>query len=269
MWIILLVRYFVNLIPFNLRLFINNTFPFLKLGKIFRHGKNPNKYIFQLKEFNKKFFLSDSIVLKKIFWEGIISYEKNLPFYFEKLSRNKKILELGANCGFYTCIGGKNSKKYYAFEPIRKNFEELKKNIKLNKLSNVKLFNFAVIDNNSKNVKLYIPKRDTTEINSGANLFFKSKKFEICKSINILKILNELKPNLIKMDIEGYEYYLLLKSEKYILKYKPIIICELNNKKTISFLISLNPKKIQDINGNKLNFKQIKYYKFRDCIFYF
>ena len=267
--LILLVRFTINLIPFSLRLFLHNLFPFLKLGKFFRHGESQKNYIFKLKELKTKFYLSDSVVIRKIFWEGLLSYEGYLPHIIKKISKNKKVLEIGANFGLYTCIAGKNSKKYYAFEPIEKNFLELRKNINLNQIDKVKIFNLAIVDNNKSKVSLYIPDRDKTEINTGASLLIKSKKYETCNSINIKKILYKIKPNIIKMDIEGYEYNLLLKSKKYILKYKPIIISELNNKKTLNFLINLNPKKIHDINGNVLNINDLKNYRFRDCIFYF
>ena len=267
--IIVLIRKIINLIPFKLRLTLIKIFPKLKLGKIFRHGNNSKNYKFYLKEFNTKFYLSDSILLKKIFWLGLESYENRLPILYRKLSFNKSVLEIGANLGFYTCIGGKVAKKYYCYEPIKKNFRELKKNLNLNSLNNVKAFNFAVTDNKNDFVSLYTPNEDRSDITTGASLLAISKKYEKCKAINIVKLINKTKPQLIKMDIEGYEYDLLLKFKNYVKQKKPVIICELNNPKSVNLLLDLKPIRIIDIDGKKISKKNIFSYKYRDCIFFY
>ena len=63
---------------------------------------------------------------------------------------NHTVLDIGAHIGYFTIIMAKQAKQVYAFEPEPRNFHTLQKNINLNELSNVKLYNRAVAEHNYK-----------------------------------------------------------------------------------------------------------------------
>src|SRR3989344_1775867 len=63
------------------------------------------------------------------------------------LKPGMNVVDVGAAIGYYTCIAGKllgPEGKVYAFEPAPRNFSILRKNIELNNLSNVILYQKAV-----------------------------------------------------------------------------------------------------------------------------
>jgi len=138
----------------------------------------------------------------------------------EILERDKEIedssflFDVGAYIGIISLAFNKFSKKnciIHSFEPFKKNFERLKKNIDLNNLNNVFLNNFA-LGNKDEIVKLQnfldpgmasIVKEDRNkEITSLHTVNSTTLESYISKK-NIPKI------NFIKIDTEGYDYKVL------------------------------------------------------------
>lgn len=125
------------------------------------------------------------------------------------------VLDIGANIGYYTILAAKNvgkKGKVYAIEPAKYSYSLLKKNIKLNNLKNVKLYNIAFGDYNGK-LKIYI--EEASNYNSPIPV---GKKNEIevvpCYKIDTFFKKMKRKPDIIKIDVEGYEYNILKGAEK-------------------------------------------------------
>jgi len=123
------------------------------------------------------------------------------------LKEGDVVLDIGANIGYYALIESKligDRGKVYAVEPVSTNIDILKKNIGLNDCKNIKIFNFAIGDTNKKS-RIYISDR--------CNLCSIGKKPEGVideQIVDVLTVDSLLKgrdnPNLIRMDVEGYEY---------------------------------------------------------------
>lgn len=67
--------------------------------------------------------------------------------------KNKEVIvDIGAHIGFFSIYAAKNAKngKVFSFEPSKENYILLDKNVKLNNLSNIKLFNSAVSGKDGK-----------------------------------------------------------------------------------------------------------------------
>lgn len=121
------------------------------------------------------------------------------------------IVDVGANIGYYTLqfarkVGPKGH--VFAFEPDPENFATLSKNIKLNGYQNVTLVQKAVSDKTQK-LKLYY-----SEDHKGDHRTYASednrRSFEIeAISLDDYFATNPTSINLIKMDIQGFEYYAL------------------------------------------------------------
>jgi FkbM family methyltransferase len=143
-------------------------------------------------------------------------------------------LDIGANIGLQSirmsqCAGPEG--KVYAFEPLGYLQEKLNKNIKLNKADNVKLFPFA-LSNAESEADFKINKNNwnqgTFSIGS-SNQGTDSQHviIKVADEIPEIKDLNRL--DLVKIDVEGFEYQVLLGLEKALEKYKPRIIFEYDN----------------------------------------
>jgi len=68
------------------------------------------------------------------FWSNFLSWEHDdLNFVTEKGEQDKIFIDIGAWIGPYTLIAASMGMKVYAFEPDKVAFQELKKNIELNR----------------------------------------------------------------------------------------------------------------------------------------
>ena len=143
----------------------------------------------------------------------------------------KAIYDIGAHIGYFSMIFAQRSSKVYAFEPMPQNQNTIKKHLALNKVDNVELQKVALSDkvgtvqftvnagdnsNTYKSESPFLNKKEirlsTVEVKTDTvdNLIFGEKKL--------------LPPALLKIDVEGAEYDVLLGSKKTIDLYKPIIL---------------------------------------------
>lgn len=160
------------------------------------------------------------------------------------------VLEIGANIGYYALIESKAIGKtgsIHAFEPFSQNFEILKKNVAINNYDDrVTLYNKAVSNVSGTN-KIFIPKK----MNRCNMLSSNGEKYETVESITIDGFFDKkFAPDFIRMDVEGFEYYIFdgmintLKKTKdciVYMEYHPYLIEKegLDYHKPIELLFSL------------------------------
>ncbi len=140
-------------------------------------------------------------------------------------------LDIGANIGLQSirmsiCVG--NTGQVYAFEPLGYLQEKFNKNISLNKAGNVKLFPFALstiereadfnVNRNSWNQGTF-----SIGINSSGSET-QHVLIKVADELPEIKGLNRL--DLVKIDVEGFEYQVLLGLKQALKKHKPRIIFE-------------------------------------------
>lgn len=148
-----------------------------------------------------------------------ISYLKN-----QNSIKEKDIIDAGAWIGdtaiflsYYT----KN--KVYAFEPLYRNYIEMKKNIELNDINNIQPINMAL---GEENKKIYLEDIDATGmIGINTNLEKDNDKIEV-EMITLDKFVenNNLKIGFIKIDLEGFEQPFLRGALNTIKKQKPALM---------------------------------------------
>lgn len=181
-------------------------------------------------------------------WEYMQKYP-DLPFEISEFVSGKSVVvQAGGNCGFYPKKYSTIFQQVYTFEPEWLNFYCLCHNVPE---PNV-IKSQACLGHESKLVSLNVfeKNRGKTHISGTGNYpvyLIDNIGLEIC--------------DLIHLDIEGYEYFALLGSEKTIKKCKPVIVVEmwdqLNdrfgenlNKKTEDFLTSLNYKFVKTLHDS-------------------
>ena len=207
-----------------------------------------NIYFWIYKTFNSyfSFTLHDKTKIK-FFPKGQIAkglffneFEKKELEIFQLLLTNGSILiDAGANIGLYSIVGSRligPTGKVFSFEPSKSTFNLLLNNIKLNKVKNIIPTNIGLGDNIGETISLshnieggdaenYILKsqNETIILDNGLN------KNQLTESITLDTLDNfQLKNNIkkvdfLKIDVEGYEYY-LLKGAENLLKNNPEII---------------------------------------------
>ena len=117
-------------------------------------------------------------------------------------------LDLGANIGTFSCLASSKGCKVVAFEPEPDNFRLLNENIKENSLQGVTVFQEGVVAGPDGTLDLYLCKGD---YNKYRHTIFKKRGRDSIqiKVRNFRSVLEEFRPNGVKIDIEGAEIELL------------------------------------------------------------
>jgi FkbM family methyltransferase len=183
------------------------------------------------------------------------------------LERDAKILkkmkfnttvDIGANNGYFTNLLLKVSKKVISFEPITYLYQL---NLKLFINKNVTFYNLALGDKESYG-KINIP-RDNDPESSLINKF-KNSDIQKVKISTGDKILQNKKIDFIKIDVEGYELFVLKGLKKVIKKDLPIFLIEIekrhnkNFKDIFYYMINHNYEIFYLNKNNKLKIIKIK-----------
>lgn len=142
-----------------------------------------------------------------------------------ELKKGDVVLEAGANIGYYVLLESKpigDKGLIYAVEPSKENYSRLRKNIKHNKLKNIKTYNFAFSDKDEKGFLEVLPHSNMNRIIKEKSPLKNVEKVKITTIDNFLK--NEKKPDVVRMDVEGDEYHILKGMEKLLEKNPPRLL---------------------------------------------
>ena len=174
-------------------------------------------------------------------WLGGYEYKKRI--LFEKIvKKGSCVFDIGANVGFYTLlsselVGPKGT--VISFEPLPRNIYFLKKHLRINKLTNVKIIEAAVSD--SSGIKYFEPSPSPSMAHLSKRGDLKVKTVSLDKLILKDKVPS---PQYMKIDVEGAEMNVLLGAESILKNIHPIIFLATHggyiHKKCIKFLQSLD-----------------------------
>jgi FkbM family methyltransferase len=171
------------------------------------------------------------------------SYEKHFTAFANLvINEGDVVMDFGANLGYHTItmasfIGNKG--KIHSFEPQRIIFQQLNCNVFLNGLDNVYTYNLAIGESESE---VFIDSPDFHNImpmytNIGNTSINTNKMGTMVKQIS-LDSLKLSQVNFIKMDVQGSELNILKGGKNTILKYKPFIFIEIEERQLKLFNIT-------------------------------
>jgi FkbM family methyltransferase len=190
-------------------------------------------------------FFKDYSLNNSIYSFGQKSREAALKY----VNRYNHVIDIGAHVGISVHHWQKMFEKVTAFEPMIDHFSCLEKNVK--NLKNIELHNVAI---SSEEGKLYGSYRSTK--NSGSFQLLDSdyqqpskksprKLYEI--SVKKLDSFNFTDLNLLKIDVEGWEFEVLKGAIKTIQKHKPILLIEFTGGKSRKSLHRYNVNEYQKL----------------------
>lgn len=195
---------------------------------------------------NLKFYAQkgDAGIVANIYFK-LFDYEDSV-FLLHHLKQNDLFVDVGANVGHYTMLAaGICGAEVIAFEPIPSTFLKLKKNLELNNLTQkVTAYNIGIGEEDAI--------LNFTKNNDVMNSVALEHETDVVK-VHVKKIDDLLKdtiPTLLKIDVEGYEYFVLKGGSNILMNEKlKYIIIELNsstlkfghtNQEIYEFLLSFN-----------------------------
>jgi FkbM family methyltransferase len=164
------------------------------------------------------------------------SDEEDLLMVKQCIKPTSDVIDIGANVGLYTkflseSVGPEG--KVLSFEPIPETYNYLKNNIQKLNLHNVVALQVAISDHKGKAI-MQVPRFNDNRLN-----FYEAAitdkpndaiiHFEVeTNTLDNFCIQYNLKPLLIKCDVEGHEWLVFKGSNDTITRYKPILLVEIN-----------------------------------------
>jgi FkbM family methyltransferase len=150
------------------------------------------------------------------------SEREKISFFKKNVKKGTVAVDIGANIGFYTVLLSKivgEKGKVYSFEPDKTNFKYLKSITKGRK--NVVINNLAV-GPKTKNITLY----SSNEINVDHQTYDngENRKKVSVKCVSLDDFLKNERIGVVKIDIQGYDYYAIKGMQKKIEKSKHMAI---------------------------------------------
>lgn len=150
-----------------------------------------------------------------------------LDIFMQLLKPGVTLLDIGANMGIYSLLAADKAKRIFAFEPVPENLSLLRKSVKANSASSVKVIPAAVGEKDGSVEMHIIPNSLGTH-----GIYADSEStltVQIVSIDNFIKEHSVGKVDLMKIDVEGYEPYVVKGAIKTLKKYKPIILMELDS----------------------------------------
>jgi len=171
------------------------------------------------------------------YWLG--SYEMNKRLAFEREIKDGSIIyDIGANVGYFTLLAsvmvGENG-RVYAFEPLPRNIDFLKKHISLNIISNIEVIEAAVSSDSGEAFFDLGASTAMGHLSEDGGLHVRMVSLDDLVSTRRIS-----PPNYMKIDVEGAEYEVLRGAKGIIETYQPILFLDTHqrsaHKETINFL---------------------------------
>lgn len=169
---------------------------------------------------------NDTTIVPSIINNSYETFEIDL---FEQLIAKENattVFDVGANIGLYSLAAARamnGEGKVFSFEPVKENRHYLTKNIAANKFNNIEVVSVAIGDKNEK-IKMYLVKNSIGTHSAGKA----TDHYDTVDSITLDNFTKQRKviPDIIKMDIEGYEGFAIEGGLKTIKKFKPTLLIE-------------------------------------------
>lgn len=158
--------------------------------------------------------------------------EKAHAEFISRLKKSSIVIDVGANIGSITLRLAQKCQKgfVYSFEPDEVNYKKLIDNISLNDFDNIKPLKYGVGERESTK---YLETLDT--FNKGKNRVLDISESEDSAKIKLISLddfaqkENLIKIDAIKIDVEGYEYRVLLGARELIRRDRPLLLLELDD----------------------------------------
>jgi len=204
------------------------------IAKLLIRMKISKYFLIKQKHYKLRFYptkISRELWIDPEFWEKNWSLRNN--FFWNYLKKDDVVIDTGSHIGQVTiesAIKVKNTGKVYSIEPHPTLFKYLQGNVKLNKLNNVKFYNFALGDKNSTIKFLADPTDPSSKISTEneGGIDIPIKKLD---DLNI----NEENIDLLKLYAVGFEKYVLLGSIQTLNKTKCVHFREYEKERSESY----------------------------------
>ncbi len=164
-----------------------------------------------------------------IFLEQETWFESETNFVRAFARPGMKIVDVGANCGFYTLLCARqigNDGHVWAFEPGAVSARLLKESLRINALGNVTLYEAAA---GSERGSIWLSQGDSSELNTVSTAKADGALEVRQESLDALYSQGELKgADFLKLDAEGFEEQVLIGASTFLACESPVVMIEVS-----------------------------------------
>jgi FkbM family methyltransferase len=176
--------------------------------------------------------------LSRLIWN---KFEKDETDYMCKvLKKGDVFIDIGSNIGLFSLIASKivgDEGKVLCFEPSPLTFSRLKENVTINNFNNLDIRNLGLSDAIGE-LTFYVSNNGYDAWNS----FSPSKDNKLELSINVpvstldfeLNEIDKSKIKLVKIDVEGWEKFVLQGAKDFLTNFNPIVMVEFTEQNTFN-----------------------------------
>jgi FkbM family methyltransferase len=170
-----------------------------------------------------------------IFWLNDKAWEPVTMKLWIGLAKNATVVfDIGANSGIFSIVAAAVNRdiQIYSFEPIARTFNCFQQNIQLNGFTNIVAEQMALSDKNGE-VKIFDMGDDLPLNATLSDTFHKDEPNRISYNVKtqrldtFIRSHNILHIDIMKIDVETYEYYVLNGMGEYLKDFCPTIIIEI------------------------------------------
>ncbi len=199
---------------------------------------NNDKILFDI-DTNLKINLYKDSILSRFIQRGGFE-EDEIKYVLKSLIVGDTFIDIGANIGLFSLLASKkigDKGKVICFEPAPETYRRLNENIELNHIKNIESRNVGLSDKDDE-LKFYISDTGFDAWNS----FAPTNDYKLRKSIDIkvstldkeLENLDKSTIKLIKIDVEGWEKFVLQGGKSFFENYSPIVMVEFTEENTFN-----------------------------------
>lgn len=155
------------------------------------------------------------------------SYEPEILRHLgANLKHDDVFIDIGANIGQHTLYASYFCKHVYAFEPINRLYMQCVESIFKNNILNVSMYNYG-LGNKTEELPIY---SNGSSMASSSVYATKNKTFiqhiRIRRFDDIYQAVGIERADMMKIDVEGFEWEVLQGAQKFIQRFKPKILME-------------------------------------------
>lgn len=193
-----------------------------------------DKIVFSIKDLKLNLY-KDSI-LSRFIYDGFEKEE--VDFVLKTLNEDDIFIDIGSNIGLFSILASRkvgDKGQVICFEPAPKTYERLLENVELNQLKNIKAINLGLSDSEGE-LKFYYSDSGFDAWNSFAP-DYRLKKSMVVKTSTLDKELGEINKSqvkLVKIDVEGWEKFVIKGGTLFFQNYSPIVIVEFTEENTFN-----------------------------------
>jgi FkbM family methyltransferase len=177
-------------------------------------------------------------VLSRLIWNN---FEKDETDYMCKvLKKGDVFVDIGSNIGLFSLIASKivgNEGKVICFEPSPLTYTRLKENVTINNYNNLDVRNLGLSDSIGE-LAFYVSNNGYDAWNSFSPSADNKLELSIKVPVSTLDFelsdIDKSKIKLVKIDVEGWEKFVLLGAKKFLINFNPIVMVEFTEQNTFN-----------------------------------